>query len=187
MTIYTKPILRYGLATPLLFSLVLLGAVGFALNKLSGVRKVKEERYAEQTLRLKTVQQLETEIAPKRPLFADQELLLKADQRQLLTRILDTAQKNYEVIELERSSLVVSPDRGRLGKRVQADLVRVQSSFQGGIGPMQETLLQVDALMPQAFLEEMKIARRPNPLRNRFDHLVIDVTHTCWMAGEESR
>ena len=187
MTAYTKPILRFGLITPVVFNLLLLGAVAFGYNKLSGIRKVKMDRYNEQTLRLRAVQQLEAAIAPKRAQFEDQKRLLKADQRQLFSQILDAMQKKYEAIELDRSSLVVPSGRGELGKQAKCDLLRVQSSFQGGIGPMQETLLQVESLMPQAVMEEMKIVRRADSVRDRFDHLVFDVTHTCWKVEEAAR
>lgn len=187
MTAYTKPILRFGLITPLAFNLLLLAAVGFGYNKLSTMRAEKTARYDEQQLRLRTVNQLEAAIAPRRKQFEDQKLLLKADQRQMFSRILDEVPKKYEVIELDRSSLVVPSDRGALGKQVKADLLRVQSSFQGGLGPMQETLLQVETLMPQAMMENMTITRKPDPLRKRFEHLVFDITHTCWKTEEGSR
>ena len=51
MSTYTKPILRFGLATPLLFNCVLLAGVAGANHKLAAVRKVKEERYREQVAR----------------------------------------------------------------------------------------------------------------------------------------
>ncbi|MDA0814827.1 MAG: hypothetical protein O3C21_20810 [Verrucomicrobia bacterium] len=187
MTAYTKPILRFGLITPLVFNVLLLGAVAFGYNKLSGIRSEKMARYDEQTLRLRIVNQLEAQLAPKRPQFEDQVRLLKADQRQLFTRILDEMQKKYEVIELDRSSLVVPAGRGALGVQAKCELLRLQSTFRGGIGPMQETLLQLDALMPQAVVEEMKMTRRPDPNRNRFDHLELDVTHTCWKAEEGTK
>lgn len=187
MTAYTKPILRFGLITPLIFNLLILAAVGFGYNKLSATRKVKMDRYDEHTLRLRTVGQLEAQLAPRRPQFEDHKRLLKADQRQLFTQILDTMQKKYEVVELDRSNLVAPAGRGALGLVAKCDLLRLQSSFQGGVGPMQETLLQLESLMPQATVEEMTIVRRPDPLRNRFDHLVLDVTHTCWKAEEGTR
>jgi hypothetical protein len=187
MTAYTKPILRFGLITPIAFNLALFAAGAFGYNKLSGTRKVKMDRYTEHTLRLRAANQLEIQLAPRRPDFEDRKLLLKADQRQLFTQILDTMQKKFEVFELDRSNLVVPAGRGAFGKLAKCDLLRLQSSFEGGVGPMQETLLQLESLMPQACVEKMTIVRRPNPERNRFDHLVLDVTHTCWKVEEGRR
>jgi hypothetical protein len=63
------------------------------------------------------------------------------------------------------------------------DLARVKSSYEGGLGPMQEAMLQVESLMPQAILEELKITRKADLLLNKPDHLVFEVMHTCWKGG----
>ena len=183
MTLYTKPILRYGLITPVLFNLVLLGGIAAGFKKLSSVRTHKEERHAEHTLRVQSVKFLEAQIAPKRPQFDDQSKLLAADQRQIFTKILDTSLRNYDRLELQRSSLVVPPGKGRLGRHIDSNLSRVRSSFQGGVGPMQETLLQLDALMPQISLEEISITRQRAAGHNESDLLVMDATHTAWKSG----
>jgi hypothetical protein len=81
--------------------------------------------------------------------------------------------------------LVFPLDRGRIAGQMKADVARVKSIFQGGLGPMQETLLQVEALMPQAVLEEMKISRKADTLVKQREFLVLEMTHTCWKAGEE--
>lgn len=182
MSVYTKPILRFGLITPAVFNCVLLAGVGAGVSKLSAVRADKEARYAEQTKRLAVIKQLEAKLAPRRPLFEDHKRILQSDPAQIFTKALDTAAPKYREFELERSSLVFPIDHGRLSRSVQCDKARVKSTFQGGIGPMQETLLQVESLMPQAVLEEIKIVRKSDLLLKRADRLEMEMTHTCWKA-----
>jgi len=79
--------------------------------------------------------------------------------------------------------LVFPGDRGRLGGQVKSDMARVKSSFQGGTGPMQEVLLQVESLMPQTMLEEMKISRKSNLVSKR-EFLEMELTHVFWKAVE---
>lgn len=184
MSAYTKPILRFGLATPLLFNCVLLAAVAGANQKLAKVRAIKEERYREQVARQASVKSLEAELAPKRKTFEDQSRLLQADPGQMFTRILDTLLPKYPEIELERTGLVFPLDRGRIGRQIQADAARVKSSFEGGFGPMQEALLQVESLMPQATLEDFKITRKADQLMNKPEHLLFEITHICWKGKE---
>jgi hypothetical protein len=184
MSAYTKPILRFGLITPAVFNCMLLAGVVAGVTKLSKMRAEKEARYEEQTQRLAAMKQLEAKIAPKRKLFDDHKKLLKADPGQILIRGLDVTLPKYTELELERTSLVFPQDRGRLGRQLQCDMARVKTTFQGGIGPMQETLLQVESVMPQAFLEEIKITRKSDMLMKRADHLDIEVTHACWKTGE---
>lgn len=184
MSAYTQPILRYGLITPLVFNGLLLGAVGFGYFKLSNIRAEKQKLYQENNMRLTAIKQLESQIAPQRKLFDEQKKMMQADPGQLFTKILDVVLPKYNEFELERTSLVFPLERGAMGTLVKSDISRVKSSFEGGMGPMQETFLQVEALMPQALLEDLKIIRKSDPLFNRPDHLLIDAIHTCWKAGE---
>jgi hypothetical protein len=187
MSAYTRPIIRYGLVMPALFNCLLLGGLLAAVHKIANVRSEKEELYKEQTLRLAAMQKLETELAPKRKVFQDQKALLKSDSGQIFTRLLDTLLSKYKEIELERSGLVFPLDRGHLGRQLKTDIALVKSSFQGGLGPMQETLLQIESLMPQAVLEELKITRKADPLLNQREFLVMEMTHACWKAAEEKK
>lgn len=186
MSAYTQPIIRFGLITPVVFNLLLFGGALAAVAKLGQVRQEKEERYHEQTQRLAAMKKLEADIAPRRKIFEDQKRLLAADPGQLFTRILDTLLPKYKEIELERTSLVFPLDRGRLARTAKTDLGRVKSSFNGGFGPMQEALLQVESLMPQAVLEDMKISRRAH-LVTQQEMLVMEMTHTCWKAEVDKR
>lgn len=187
MSAYTTPIIRFGVVTPLLFNCLLLGGAMAGLNKVGEVRDRKLKLYQEQTMRLAAVQELEMTNAPKRSAFDDQKRLLQADPGQLFTRILDKLLPKYKEIELDRNSLVFPLDRGRLGRTIKTDLARVKSSFSGGLGPMQEALLQVEALMPQVMLEELKISRKADLLISQREHLVLEATHTCWKAQETAR
>jgi|GEM_PF-1497230 len=184
MSAYTKPILRFGLVTPALVNCLLLGAVLYANSKLSQVRAVKEAAYTEHLARLTASKNVEAEIAPKRKVFEDQKVILQSDPTRLFTLILDTLLPKYREIELARTALMFPLERGRIAKQVQADVARVKSTFEGGYGPMQETLLQVETLMPQAVLEELKVTRKADVLLNRPEHLIFEVTHLCWKAGE---
>ncbi|MEN3943752.1 hypothetical protein WJU23_20800 [Prosthecobacter sp. SYSU 5D2] len=185
MSAYTQPIIRFGLITPVAFNLLLLAGAGAAVSKLSSIREVKEAQYKEQTMRLTAMKNLETSIAPKRAAFEDQKKLLKSDPGQLFTRILDGMLPKYKEIELERSSLIFPLDQGRLTKDARAESARVKSSFQGGMGPMQEALLQVESLMPQSMLEEMKVTRKADQMLKQREYLVMEMTHTCWKTTKE--
>jgi hypothetical protein len=186
MSAYTQPIIRFGLVTPAAFNLLILGGVLTAVNKLEQTRAQKEEAYRDHTMRQGAIKKLENDNTPKRPVFEDQKKLLGADPGQLFTRILDSILPKYKEIELERGSMVFPLDRGRIAKSVKTDVARVKSSFNGGFGPMQEALFQVESLMPQAFLEDLKITRKAHLLTQQ-DHLVMEMTHTCWKAGEGGR
>jgi hypothetical protein len=184
MSAYTKPILRFGLIVPAVFNCMLLAGVVAGVTKLAKIRAEREGRYDEQTMRLAAMKQLEAKLAPRRKMFEEHKRLLNADPGQIMTKGLDASLPKYTELELERTSLIFPQDRGRLGRQVECDIAKVKCTFQGGIGPMQETLLQIESVMPHAFLEEIKITRKSDLLLKKPDHLDIETTHACWKAGE---
>ena len=134
--------------------------------------------------RLASIKATELEVAPKRKTFDAQKLILQSDPNQMFTRISDAILSKYRPIELERTGMVFPLERGRVGRQLQAEAGRVKSSFEGGFGPMQETLLQVETLMPQSVLEELKITRKADLMPNKPMHLVFEMSHICWKATE---
>lgn len=184
MSAYTKHIVRFGLATPALFNCILLGAVLILNNKLQQVCGIKKSRYKQHMERLASVKEIDSEVAPRRKVFENQKRILQVDPSQLFTRISDSIVSRYQHIELERTGMVFPLERGRIGRLLQVDVGRVKSSFEGGYGPMQETLLQVESLMPQSLLEEIKVTRKPDVLPLKQGHLVFEMTHICWKAAE---
>lgn len=187
MSAYTKPILRFGLFVPAVFNAMLLGGVVAGVTKLSKVRAEKESKHDEHTKRLAAMKQLEAKLAPKRKQFEEQKKILIADSGQIMTKGIDASLPKYTELELVRTSLLFPQDRGRLGRQVQCDLSKVKATFRGGIGPMQETLLQMESVMPNAFLEELKITRKSDLQLKRPDQLEIETTHACWKAEEGKR
>lgn len=184
MSAYTKQILRFGLATPALFNCVLLSAVLILSHKLQQTRARKESQYQNHVVRLAAIAEMEEQAAPKRKSFESQKRILLCDPNQLFTRASDSIISRYQAVELERTGMVFTLERGRIGRLSQVDAARVRSSFEGGYGPMQETLLQVESLMPQALLEELKVTRKSDGLPKKQAHLLFEMTHLCWKAGE---
>ena len=184
MSPYLKPILRFGLISPCLFQGVLLAMVAFGISKLDSTRKVKQERYREELQRQAAIKAIESQIAPKRREFAEQKTLLQSDSMQIFTRTLDLILPKYKNIELERMGMVFLLENGRINRAMQVEAKRVKSGFEGGLGPMQEALLQVESLMPHAVLEELRISRKTDLLADRREKPAFDATHTCWRAGE---
>ena len=187
MSNYLQPILRYGLITPLLFNGVLLGVVAVGIAKLDQTRRVKEEKYNQELQRKAAITSIEMKIAPNRKVFADQKQILQSDSSQTFSRTLDTMLPKYKSIELERMGMVFLLEKGKLNRPVLAEATRVRSGLEGGMGPMQEALLQVESLMPQAVLEELKITRKSDLVAERRERLAFDMTHICCKVGEAKR
>ncbi len=184
MSAYTSAILRYGVVAPTLVNALLLAGALFGSNHLAALRTAKEARYQEYVARSAAVKKMEEEVAPKRPRFEDHRMLLKTDPARLFSQVLDGLLPKYKSFELERTSMLFPLERGRVGRNLETAATRIKTTYEGGLGPMQEALLQIETLMPQAMLEELKITRKADPLQARPDHLDFEMTHICWKSGE---
>ena len=187
MSPYTQPIIQRGLIGPAVINLVILMLALYGISEVGAIRAKKTDLYEKQVLRTQANKKLEEANLPKRKTFEDQKKILRTDPGLIYTKVLDRPLTKYKEIELDRSSLVFPIDRGSIGRNVKCDLVRVKSVYSGGLGPMQEILLQVESLMPQSVLEEMRISRKPSLLLNHQETLMLDTTHTCWKAEEAVR
>ncbi len=187
MSAYTKSIIRVGIIPPALLNIALLAAAFYGIAKVSAIRDSNLEVYQSQLLRQQAINTLESKNAPERKLFEDQKLILRSDPGLLFAKILDRMLTKFKSYELDRNSLVFPLDRGSLGRGVKCSLLRVKSTLSGGLGPMQEVLLQVESLIPQAVLEELKITRKSDILVNHQESLLLETTYTCWKAEEAGR
>jgi hypothetical protein len=186
MSFYTAAIVRYGIAAPLILNGMLCGFVGFAIKRLERQIDNRKAAYALYEQKQGALRKLESEVTPLRPDHQDHQAILRSDPARLFSQILDTSLPKYRRIELERSSLVFLQDKGTIGRSLNSPCSRIKSTFEGGLGPMQEVLLQLESLMPQAILEEIKISRKENALIEGGEHLTFDITHFCWKSEEKA-
>jgi hypothetical protein len=187
MSAYTNAILRYGLLAPLALNGLMLAAAAYGNMRLSNVISQKQAAYRQFKAKEAEVAKLEDLLKPKRATFEDHKLMLRADPALVFPLILDTQVPKYKPLELERNSLLFPPEPGPINRGVATEAVRVRSTWEGGYGPMQEILLQVESLMPQATLEELKISRKPGLLSGQPERLMFEMTHVCWKFSEEEK
>jgi hypothetical protein len=186
MSFYTPAIIRFGIIAPLVLNGMLCGFVGFAIKRLERQIQSRKATYALYEQKQAAVKSLESEINPLRPTHKDHLAILRSDPARIFSQILDNTLPKYRRIELERSSLVFLQDKGSIGRSVNSPCSRIKTTFEGGMGPMQEVLLQIESLMPQAILEEMKITRKENALLEGGEHLAFDITHFCWKSEDKT-
>ena len=79
------------------------------------------------------------------------------------------------------------PERETLARLASHGATMVIFLSIGLVDKVQEALLQVESLMPQAVLEELKVTRKADLLLNQREFLVMEMTHTCWKAEEEKK
>ncbi len=186
MSFYTAAIVRYGIVAPMILNGMLCTFAGFAVKRLERQINTRKAAYALYEQKKAATSKMEADVAPLRASHKDLQLILRSDPARLFSQILDNSLPKYKRMELERSSLTFLPDKGNIGRSVNAPCSRIKSTFEGGLGPMQEVLLQLESLMPQAILEDFKITRKENALTEGGEHLAFDLTHFCWKSEDKT-
>jgi hypothetical protein len=185
MSAYTAAILRYGLIAPVALNGVMLVAAVYGNSRLSQVISRRDEAYREFKAREAEVARTDQALEPRRATFEDQKLVLKMDPALAYPLVLDTQIPKYKPLELERNSLVFPPEPGPLNRGVATAAVRVRTTWEGGYGPMQEILLQLESVLPQATLEDLKVSRKAGLLSGQPERLAIEMTHVCWSVAHQ--
>ncbi len=176
MSNYTIPIIRYGLIAPLLAFGISTAILFIIETRVQRVHQQKQIRYNEQMTRLDSIRKIEDEIRPKRHLFQEQNRLLQLDPTPLFAQLSDATVAKYQPLALERTGMLYVTERGRFARYIEGSPARIKASFEGGFGPMQETLLQVESLIPHVILEELKISRKVTSLPNS-NSLIFELSY----------
>ncbi len=185
MSAYTSAILRYGVIAPIAVNSLLLGLAVFGNTRLTQTISRKEAAYREYKAQEAEAERTDAALEPRRAPFEDQKLLLKLDTAQVYPEVVDTQMRKYKSVEIERNSLLFPTERGPLNRTVATRGVRVRTTWEGGYGPMQEILLQLESVLPQANLEDLKITRKSGLLPGQPQRLAFEMTHICWSAAHE--
>lgn len=180
MSLYTKPILRYGVATPLIINTVLFSIALLLNSELKKIRKIKEELYSEQKIRIGAIKSIENDISSKKLIFEDKKRILQSNPNLIFTRTMETLLPKYREIELQQTSMVFPLEYARANSQIQTETSLIKSEFAGGFGPMQETLLQIESVMPQSNLQEIKITRKSGTVAAKPESHLFEITHFFW-------
>ena len=185
MSAYTSAILRYGVIAPIAVNSLLLGLAVFGNTRLTQTISRKEAAYREYKAQEAEAERTDAALEPRRAPFEDQKKLLQLDPAIVYPQVLDTQIPKYKPLEIERNSLLFPTERGPLNRTVATTAVRVRTTWEGGYGPMQELLLQLESVLPQTDLEDLKISRKSGLLPGQPQRLAFELTHVCWSAPHE--
>ncbi len=182
MSAYSGPIVKNGVVIPMLFLLVLIGGIAYGLSKIKTEGAAREKIYGEYLIRVKNANLLESQLKPGRDRQKKMVELLKAEIKPAISKYLGESMTRYKDkdYELQQVSMKHIEDRGAVGNMVQANLSKVQMTFRGGYGPMQETLFDLESQMPQLQMEKIVIARTKSFGVNQREALTFNVDYIAW-------
>jgi len=175
---YKQAIIIFGIVVPggiLLLALVIIWTMlenfetqrdsRIAAFEMSKVSAVKEKA-------------LEGKLTSRRGRMAYWNDHLGRDVIQSFNENLEAALSRFDSNQLRMAAASRPTGEGGVGKEVGADASRFKLTFEGGYGPMQEMLAELELRMPQLLLEQMKIS--PGSGRGRERNLTFEVSYTAW-------
>ena len=181
MSKHTQSILLFGLVLPGLVVGILLSIALVGRGKLVAQKELKEKEYEEFQTSAQQLSAIEEELSVEGR--SDQmeywEAELKKEFIQSLTQNLNEITSQFSEDQLIRTELSRPGTRSPIAGVTDNPHSRFKLSFEGGFGPMQIALAELEMRMPHLVLEGLDI----QPVREnsgRSSRLHFDATYLAW-------
>lgn len=109
------------------------------------------------------------------------EQCLRGEVAQNITRVLQEVMEPYRENELKQIALGRPASKSGLAGGTENSYSRFEIVFEGGYGPMQEVLMQLETRMPNLVLEELLVEPSKNATTLSFRAIF-----TCWSMANRS-
>lgn len=191
MSKHTQSIFLFGLILPCGVLILVLGGIVYGRGKLQNTDQAKKQAYTEFTAADSKVRLIETELSEegRRDQMAYWEEQLGKDFIQSLTQNLNEITGDFDENQLLRTELSRPSSRSPIASATENEYSRFKLSFEGGFGPMQRTLAELEMRMPQLVLESLEVLPGRDNVSGGVPKLQFDAVYLCWHdnAADEPR
>ncbi|MCB1076831.1 MAG: hypothetical protein KDM64_03285 [Verrucomicrobiae bacterium] len=182
MNRYRQSIIFFGGVIPFIILGVLLGSVLYGRSKLHATKEVKEAAFEKYQAAAGAVSYVEEELqiegrAEQMAYWEDQ---LKGELVQSLTQNLNEIASQFTEDQLARTEFGRPGTQSALAGGTKNPHSRFRLSFEGGFGPMQTLLAELETRMPQLTLEGLDISPISDADSKSKGKLRFDVTYLAW-------
>jgi len=140
--------------------------------KIAASKEAQESKIQEKAL--------ESLLAPRRGQMEYWEGHLTKDTVESFNENLDMILKRYDSNQLRPPTARRPAGKGVLGRGVEANAALFQLTFEGGFGPMQELMAELEVRMPQLVLEGIKITPAAVQAGGLGQKLKFELTYMAW-------
>ena len=157
---HRQAITVFGIVVPIVFIGALAGATFHGKTKIESLHRekvAKLERFENAKVQ---ANQLEGVLSTdnRREKVAYWNSKLEQDFIQSITKNLDQILAKYDPEVLARTEMSQAAGSGGIGGQTSNPHMRIQMAFEGGFKPMQMLLAELEAEMPQLFLENLTVS-----------------------------
>ena len=185
MNKHTESILVFGVILPGVILIALLGGVLFGRAKLHASTDAKLELYRDYEQSVASLQSAEGDFAGRKDNLKLWQDSIEKELIQTLTANLRLAMEEYTDDQLRQIELSRPQSTSPFAGSTENHYDRFLVSFEGGFGPMQRTLAELETRMPQLTLESLNVgpsaqaANDPGPRKLKFV-----ATYLSWREKE---
>lgn len=191
MSKYTQSILIFGLILPCGILLLALVGVVHGRSKIQNTDKVRTESYEKYTEASSKLQLIESKLSSdgRRDQMTYWEEQLGKDFIESLTQNLNEITAEFDESQLLRTELSRPSSRSLLAASTENSHARFKLSFEGGFGPMQRTMAELEMRMPQLVLESLEVSPGSGNYSGSVPRLKFEAVYLCWQdpSASESR
>jgi hypothetical protein len=174
---YKKPIILFGIVTPMVFSLILLGICSQLKRKVSVVYDVRAQQYKSFQVSKLTSAQIEQEVKSQRDLYNQWQALLEQDSLSVLNENMKILAGKLPSKEFQQPIPEKLSNKLGFGQASAQKSNAIKFNLKGTYRTTQKALLELETRMPNLQLQDLRID--PNPNSNS-SLLSVQVTYTAW-------
>jgi hypothetical protein len=187
MSHYTTAIIKWGLVIPLIFAGILLGIAYYSYDSFTAENQLRKQRQDDIDAKQLSVNTLKESTDKRKDRFNEQCQMLNSDPADTYNKLADYLKERFKPIELEKESITITSSKSAAASASKVASTNIEGVFQGGMGPIQETLLTIDSFMPNSILEQFKVVRQSNRDGGGQETLKLNFTHLIWKSAEATQ
>lgn len=187
MTRHTESIVFFGYVIPFVCAGILAGGIFYGRSQLQQTEARRLKVWEEYTTAAREADGIEQQIAApgRRAMMAYWDECLDKEFVQTLTQNLNDIQRRFSEEQMLQTELGRPAGRSSFGANSENPYSRFKISFNGGLGPIQFALAELERRMPQIVLDDMRItpktAQPDSPAM-----LTVEATYLNWQDNKDA-
>ena len=176
MHLYRQPIILFGIVIPVLVAAAV-GGGGFLLkSKMIASFDNKQKTYKTYEQSRNAGREVEAQVARQRPHIARWNTQLSQETASAVTTNLRKISEHLPAKEIQQTSFERPAGTGGFGNVSAQKSSQLRIAFRGTYRTLQRAFLELETLMPQLQLQELRM----DPISNQSTQLNFQVTYTAW-------
>lgn len=181
MNRHTESVFFFGYVVPFLLAAALVGGILYGRARLQKTEAKRGKAWEEYITTAREGDSIEAQLGTpgRRAMMKYWDECLSKEFVQNLTQNLNDIQRRFTEDQLQQTELGRPAGRSGLAGNSENPYTRFKISFNGGFGPVQLALAELERRMPQIVLDDIKITTK-SKAQNGAAILNIEATYVSW-------